>query len=433
MRSRRTRWRRLCCRTGANRRRAGSDALRRVRRRDGADRPSRRRISASTTRRRRIMCICSHIGCVAAGAQRRLAGVHRRWRLSHARRCGCRTAGPARRPTAGRPRCTGARHDGGWWQMGLRGLAPLDPDAPVRHVSWYEADAFARWAGARLPTEAEWEAASRRHDDRRTDRRMSGNGPCSAYSPYPGYRPAAGAVGEYNGKFMINQMVLRGGSLATPPGMRGPATGTSSIPTSAGSSAAFVWRATSDREDRSMPDDSALMLAARQRRGCGAVRPAAAAEDTAGKAVLRRGRLPAVRPDHRTAGILSDAHRAGVAGRRRAARGGASQAAGRAGGIRRQRRGEGRVPAARRVGVHRPMSRSTSRRRSSSRCGRGCADADRNCSVCAVPADFMDVVALPTAGARTAAARLLSRIDDRQSRPRRGAAVSATRPRGAWA
>jgi ergothioneine biosynthesis protein EgtB len=111
--------------------------------------------------------------------------------------------------------------DGRWLQMTPAGLLPLDPDAPVRHICWYEADAFARWAGARLPTEAEWEAAGNSTEMRE----MTGHvwqWTASAYSPYPGFVPPPGAIGEYNGKFMINQMVLRGSSVATPPGHARP-------------------------------------------------------------------------------------------------------------------------------------------------------------------------------------------------------------------
>ena len=128
------------------------------------------------------------------------------------------------------------RLGGGWTRFGLDGRRPIDPAAPVTHVSFFEADAYASWAGARLPTEAEWEAAAAAHDPR-SGNQLDGAGPVeprpspgpafygdvwewtgSAYRPYPGFKAAKGAVGEYNGKFMSGQFVLRGGSCATPRG-----------------------------------------------------------------------------------------------------------------------------------------------------------------------------------------------------------------------
>ena len=131
---------------------------------------------------------------------------------------------------------------GQWQRYGPRGLEPLQLDAPVSHVSFYEADAYAQWVGGRLPTEAEWETAARYfgattqggtwlESGLYDPQPLSANadptqchqllGDCwewtySAYHPYPGYQRAAGALGEYNGKFMVNQLVLRGGSCATP-------------------------------------------------------------------------------------------------------------------------------------------------------------------------------------------------------------------------
>lgn len=131
------------------------------------------------------------------------------------------------------------KRDGAWHQMSLYGLLPVALASPVTHVSFYEAEAFARWAGKRLPTEFEWEVASARlpvqgnmlpRDRLHPEPAKRGTGEPqqmfgdvwewtgSAYLPYPGFKPVEGAVGEYNGKFMCNQFVLKGGSCVTPEG-----------------------------------------------------------------------------------------------------------------------------------------------------------------------------------------------------------------------
>jgi len=107
--------------------------------------------------------------------------------------------------------------EGEWSHFTLGGLRKLQVDAPVCHVSYYEAAAFAEWKGMRLPTEFEWEAANEKFD---WGKRWEWTN--SAYLPYPGFAKASGAVGEYNGKFMINQMVLRGSSVVTPEGHSRP-------------------------------------------------------------------------------------------------------------------------------------------------------------------------------------------------------------------
>jgi ergothioneine biosynthesis protein EgtB len=134
--------------------------------------------------------------------------------------------------------------DGQWWQMTLNGLQPVDPHEPVSHVSFYEADAYARWAGHRLVSEAEWELIARERpiagnlrdsgwlhpkaeqsngseqgDIQHDIQQLYGDvweWTLSPYSPYPGFQPLAGSLGEYNGKFMCSQFVLRGGSCVTP-------------------------------------------------------------------------------------------------------------------------------------------------------------------------------------------------------------------------
>jgi len=104
-------------------------------------------------------------------------------------------------------------------EFGLAGRQRRDPAAPVRHLSWFEADAFARWSACRLPTEAEWEHACALHGIAMHHAHgVLWQWTASPYRPYPGFRPPPGAIGEYNGKFMSSQMVLRGSSWLTPPG-----------------------------------------------------------------------------------------------------------------------------------------------------------------------------------------------------------------------
>lgn len=140
------------------------------------------------------------------------------------------------------------QQDDQWMQFTLMGLRPIDPNEPVIHLSYYEADAFARWSGNRLPTETEWEYAVAQSNDLeaaqwdqtrgfdtcihptqwKTEasqasglKQIYSNGwqwTCSSYDAYPGYQRPAGTIGEYNGKFMCGNYVLRGGSCATPPG-----------------------------------------------------------------------------------------------------------------------------------------------------------------------------------------------------------------------
>lgn len=105
------------------------------------------------------------------------------------------------------------KKDGKWMQYTLAGLREIKPNDILAHISFYEAAAFANWKGMRLPTEFEWEVAA---DELKWGKRWEFTE--SAYLPYPGYAKAEGAVGEYNGKFMVNQMVLRGASVVTPEG-----------------------------------------------------------------------------------------------------------------------------------------------------------------------------------------------------------------------
>ena len=163
----------------------------------------------------------------------------------------------------------GERDD--WQVFTLHGMQELELQAPVTHVSYFEADAYARWAGP-VPRESEWESAARRQPDgspgvhanmlesghldtRPAPARPGWSGPAqlygdawewtsSAYEAYPGFRPDSGAVGEYNGKFMCNQYVLRGGSCVTPRSHIRPATAISSRPRRAGSFPEYGWHGT---------------------------------------------------------------------------------------------------------------------------------------------------------------------------------------------
>src|SRR6185437_14724049 len=233
--------------------------------------------------------------------------------------------------------------------FGLGGRQALDPAAPVCHVGFFEADAFARWAGARLPTEFEWEAMAHdipiegnfvdsgalrpwpAHGDRARPLQMFGDvWECtsSPYVGYPGYRPASGALGEYNGKFTC-----------------GRATAISSIRRRAGSSAASAWRGTHEIESAARVPSGRPSTRRRSVGRC-AGRPFGISEKVVVEILLRRARFGAVRTHLRTARVLPDAGRAfdHARTRRRDRRGVGSGCA--PGGIRQRQRPEDALAAA---------------------------------------------------------------------------------------
>ena len=227
-----------------------------------------------------------------------------------------------------RRRSTGCEARAAGRASALDGLQPVDPAEPVCHISYYEADAFARWAGARLPTEAEWEAPRPRLDPdggnqldaagpvRPRRRRgagfarcsaMSGNGPAAPIFPIRASSPAEGAVGEYNGKFMCAQMVLRGGSCATPRGHVRASYRNFFYPHQR-------WMFSGLRLARD--SDGRADAPSRRRSGLPrrrARRPRRADPGGAGALALRPPRLGAVRGDHPASRILSDPDRDGAA------------------------------------------------------------------------------------------------------------------------
>ena len=226
---------------------AAAAALVRLRGRPGRARPRRRRStapSASTTRRRATAPTPRRSSSPRGRSPTASTSPSSTTAATAGPSSGCRWAGTgcSARPAHAR-RSTGARDGDRWLNHTLQGTVEIDPHTPVCHLSYFEADAFARWAGARLPTELEWEhrgARAARAGRAATSPTAAPSTRCrratpvgdepvqmfgdvwewtqSAYLPYPGYRPLPGAVGEYNGKFMCNQFVLRGGSCATPAG-----------------------------------------------------------------------------------------------------------------------------------------------------------------------------------------------------------------------